>query len=51
MAQNDYPEIPTEEFSSDAFYAKLGLDVDGTDADVAADRKAERLREWNESHR
>lgn len=49
MAQNDYPEIPTEEFSSDAFYAKLlGLDVDGTDADVAADRNDERLREWNE---
>jgi len=45
-------DLPTEEFSSDKFYAKLlGLDQDGTDADVEADRKAERLREWNESHR
>ena len=44
--------IPTEEFSSDKFYAKLlGLDADGNETDVEAERKAERLREWNESHR
>lgn len=48
----NHDPIPTEEFSSDKFYAGLlGLDENGDETDVKADRKAERLREWNESHR
>lgn len=40
-----------EEFDSAAFYAGIDLGDESPEEAKAAEKKADRLREWNEDHR